>query len=373
MRPHEELFLFRRLTEELLGPDGPQAISVSWRYQPKIQPAHTQFPVLRSTRRTSTAPGYSGSFRPCGRRGGRGGCLGAKKAVAAGNVSALYVFDPGPDGSLGSVGWIIEARARGDPQLLVVQGVLLTDLARAADFVLPGASYVEKEASYTNMSWPAPGNRPRHSSARRCTRGLADSRERGDRARRAVLYASAAQVRAGIAAQYAGTAARGHHDAQLQQAGAGTALAAGVESVGAVEVGFHVSGPAASERQCRSHGAAPAARCDSAQRSEVTGTTTPPRRTQRTRSIKLVRLGLSLCVLRVLSGGGAFPSDRACAGRRSPAATLTPMLERDGVASGRTARAALEVALPEGLHVQSNKPRDPLLIPTALDSIRRRA
>jgi anaerobic selenocysteine-containing dehydrogenase len=31
-----------------------------------------------------------------------------------------------------------------------VQGVLLSDLARAADFVLPGASFVEKEASYTN-------------------------------------------------------------------------------------------------------------------------------------------------------------------------------------------------------------------------------
>ena len=34
--------------------------------------------------------------------------------------------------------------------LLIVQGVLLTDLARAADFVLPGASFVEKEASYVN-------------------------------------------------------------------------------------------------------------------------------------------------------------------------------------------------------------------------------
>jgi len=39
---------------------------------------------------------------------------------------------------------------RGRLPLLIVQGVLLTDLARAADFVLPGASYVEKEASYTN-------------------------------------------------------------------------------------------------------------------------------------------------------------------------------------------------------------------------------
>ena len=42
-------------------------------------------------------------------------------------------------------------RARaGKLPLLIVQGVLLTDLARAADFVLPGASFVEKEASYTN-------------------------------------------------------------------------------------------------------------------------------------------------------------------------------------------------------------------------------
>ena len=31
-----------------------------------------------------------------------------------------------------------------------MQGVLLTPLARAADVVLPGASYVEKDASYTN-------------------------------------------------------------------------------------------------------------------------------------------------------------------------------------------------------------------------------
>ena len=40
--------------------------------------------------------------------------------------------------------------ASGRLPLLIVQGVLLTDLARAADFVLPGASFVEKEASYTN-------------------------------------------------------------------------------------------------------------------------------------------------------------------------------------------------------------------------------
>jgi anaerobic selenocysteine-containing dehydrogenase len=71
-------------------------------------------------------------------------------AVEAGRVTALYVFDPGPEGSLGDTAWIVEARKRGTLPLLIVQGVLLTDLSRAADFVLPGASWVEKEASYTN-------------------------------------------------------------------------------------------------------------------------------------------------------------------------------------------------------------------------------
>jgi predicted molibdopterin-dependent oxidoreductase YjgC len=67
-------------------------------------------------------------------------------------VSALFVFDPGPDGSLGDTTWIVDARERGVLPLLIVQGVLRTNLALSADFVLPGASFVEKEASYTNDS-----------------------------------------------------------------------------------------------------------------------------------------------------------------------------------------------------------------------------
>ena len=63
------------------------------------------------------------------------------------------VFAAAPPSStrtLGDTSWILEARRRRTLPLLIVQGVLLTELARAADFVLPGASYVEKEASYTN-------------------------------------------------------------------------------------------------------------------------------------------------------------------------------------------------------------------------------
>ena len=73
-----------------------------------------------------------------------------RSQVEAGQVSALYVFDPGPDGSIGDTQWIVDARLSGKLPLLIVQGVLITTLARAADFVLPGASSLEKEASYSN-------------------------------------------------------------------------------------------------------------------------------------------------------------------------------------------------------------------------------
>ncbi len=52
--------------------------------------------------------------------------------------------------------------------------------------------------------------------------------------------------------------------------------------------------------------------------------------------------------------------------RRPSPAELTPLLENDGVHAGSTARAALVVRLPDGLHTNSNKPRDPLLIPIVL-------
>ena len=147
----EELFLFGRLSEELLGPNGPSALTVAWKVSEKVQPARTKFkvptvdaPNVNGARALGLVPGAVGS--PQGEAD-----LGAlKAAVAAGTVTALYVFDPGPDGSLGDTQWILEAKAAGRLPLLIVQGVLLTSLAQAADFVLPGASFVEKEASYAN-------------------------------------------------------------------------------------------------------------------------------------------------------------------------------------------------------------------------------
>src|SRR5262249_35903819 len=98
--------------------------------------------------------------------------------------------------------WLIDAREQGKLPLLVVQGVLMTRLARAADFVLPGASYVEKEASYTNdhgcvqgtaRAIPAPGEaREDWQIIVRLAAGLGVSFE----------YASGAQVRADITARF---------------------------------------------------------------------------------------------------------------------------------------------------------------------------
>src|SRR5207302_404948 len=47
-------------------------------------------------------------------------------------------------------------------------------------------------------------------------------------------------------------------------------------------------------------------------------------------------------------------------------AEVTPLLDADGAHAGDVVRGALTVTLPEGFHVQSNKPRDPDLIPTEL-------
>jgi thiol:disulfide interchange protein len=49
-----------------------------------------------------------------------------------------------------------------------------------------------------------------------------------------------------------------------------------------------------------------------------------------------------------------------------PRAEVTPLLERDGAQPGGRLRAALAVRLPEGLHANANKPRDPSLIPMEL-------
>jgi len=127
-----------------------------------------------------------------------------RAAVEGGKVAALYVFDPGPEGSIGDTRWIVDARTRGALPLLIVQGVLLTELARAADLVLPGASYVEKEASYVNGDGRLQGTArvfPPPAEAMDDWQILVNvALSLGVR----FEYASAAQVRADIVARFGG-------------------------------------------------------------------------------------------------------------------------------------------------------------------------
>ena len=145
----EELFVLKQLIEGLVGSDGLKSVSVTWTRTGKSQPAASKFTVP-----PTDAPNVNGA-RDLGYRVGSGNeglpkLDDLRAAVEGGRVNALYVLDPGPEGSIGDVSWIVAARQSGKLPLLVVQCVLMTELAAAADFVLPGAAYVEKDAIYTN-------------------------------------------------------------------------------------------------------------------------------------------------------------------------------------------------------------------------------
>jgi NADH-quinone oxidoreductase subunit G len=143
----EELFLIGRLGAGLGIPE--DGVAISWRAREKPQPPGTKFKVP-----PIDAPNVRGAadmgFPIKAASDGRPDISAFRQQVEQGRVKALFVFDPGPAGSIGDVSWVIQARASGRLPLLIVQGVLLTDLARAADLVLPGGSSVEKDASYVN-------------------------------------------------------------------------------------------------------------------------------------------------------------------------------------------------------------------------------
>src|SRR6266487_2939750 len=77
-------------------------------------------------------------------------------------------------------------------------------------------------------------------------------------------------------------------------------------------------------------------------------------------------MGRALRSLSLLAAGLVIGTLPMSAQLRRPRAELKPLAENDGVRAGGPLRLALQVSLPEGLHTQSNKPRDPLLIPTVL-------
>jgi NADH-quinone oxidoreductase subunit G len=146
---HEEMFLLKRLAEDLKGDGGASHVHVAWRRTAKQQPANTKFRVP-----AIDAPNVTGAkdvgLAATATADGDADLSALVTAIDQGRVSVLYVHDPGPDGSMGDVSWIVEARKAGRLPVLIYQGVLQTELSKIADVVLPGAAWVEKDATYTN-------------------------------------------------------------------------------------------------------------------------------------------------------------------------------------------------------------------------------
>ena len=140
----EELYVLKQF-EPLTG-----GVTFSWRHREKPQPPDTKFripavdaPNLRGARDLGfkmaaiDGPADVGTLRT---------------AVDSGAVKVLYVMDTGHEGSIGDTDWILAAKQAGKITTLIVQGVLKTALAEAADILLPGSAFVEKDVTFTNMT-----------------------------------------------------------------------------------------------------------------------------------------------------------------------------------------------------------------------------
>jgi NADH-quinone oxidoreductase subunit G len=160
----EELFLLGRMGGAFGLPE--DGVAISWRTRAKPQPPGSQFKIP-----PVDAPNVKGAsdlgFPVKTTANGEPDLASFRQKIESGSVKALYVVDPGPAGSIGDLSWVIDARRSGKLSLLVVQGVLQTELSRAADIVLPGASALEKDGAYVNQqghlqaaarALPAPGD-----------------------------------------------------------------------------------------------------------------------------------------------------------------------------------------------------------------------
>lgn len=146
---HEEMYLLKRLAEDLKGDGGASHVHVAWRRTEKPQPANTRFQVP-----AIDAPNLNGAkdlgLAVASKNEGDADLSALQSAIDQDRVAVLYIVDPGPDGSMGDVSWLVEARKSGRVPVVIYQGVLQTELAKIADVVLPGAAWVEKNATYTN-------------------------------------------------------------------------------------------------------------------------------------------------------------------------------------------------------------------------------
>jgi NADH-quinone oxidoreductase subunit G len=141
---HEELFLLKQIALGMKGDTGLADLHVAWRRSEKQQPPETKFKVP-----ATDAPNVAGA-RALGLVSDESTVGALRDAIERSQVSVVFVFDPGPEGSLDDIAWLVEAKKSGQLPVLIYEGVLKTSLAAVADVTLPGAAWVEKDATYTN-------------------------------------------------------------------------------------------------------------------------------------------------------------------------------------------------------------------------------
>jgi NADH-quinone oxidoreductase subunit G len=197
----EELSVLGRLGGAFNLPE--TAVGIGWRSSVKPQPPGVKFTVP-----AVDAPNVQGArdlgFPVNATATGEADLSGFRADVEAGRVAALYVFDPGPDGSIGDVSWVIAAKKAGHLKLLIVQGVLQTALAKAADIVLPGASWIEKDATYVNKDGRLQASARAMSSPGEAQEDWKILTDIGLALGAAISYPTSAEIRAELAAAMAG-------------------------------------------------------------------------------------------------------------------------------------------------------------------------
>ncbi len=197
----EELSVLGRLGGAFNLPE--TAVAIGWRTSVKPQPPGVKFKVP-----PVDAPNVQGArdlgFPVNATATGEADLSAFRADVEAGRVAALYVFDPGPDGSIGDVSWVIAAKKAGRLKLLVVQGVLQTALAKAADIVLPGASWIEKDATYVNKDGRLQASARAMSSPGQAQEDWKILTDIGLALGAAITYPTSAEIRAELAAAMAG-------------------------------------------------------------------------------------------------------------------------------------------------------------------------
>ncbi|MDH3206939.1 MAG: protein-disulfide reductase DsbD family protein [Gemmatimonadota bacterium] len=80
----------------------------------------------------------------------------------------------------------------------------------------------------------------------------------------------------------------------------------------------------------------------------------------------MLQIRTTLVLLCFLVTGLALSAAPTDAQLRRPRAELTPVVLQQAIQSGQAVSGELRVELPDDIHVQSDEPRDPYLIPTRL-------